>query len=344
MGSHRLFQSSLRLAALSAAFAAVPALATIDAGNHPELSLTIWDPIGQASYTKDLGIDATQFFNYAQADAGYQQFWHLNGTDSAFQQLLNLGTAATSLLWAVTAVDADGVGDPSDTSMYTTLRQGSANGVLNPDYARMTGLTANDVLNGLQVYALYITSVNNAPTAAYNTQGTDFAVNGSSFSRKGQSGYFDSTYSWEIAQGLFNSQAGHGIINNVGKSSWFYKLDSPSYDISAPVTVDEFDNLGHDGYWGLAVDPSSGDYVLSYTLVGATLASGVTTNAGILRLAATDYRAAIGTPRYVTAAAASLEFSDYLPVAIAAVPEPSSWLLSLAGLAALGAFVRKRPR
>jgi hypothetical protein len=130
------------------------------------------------------------------------------------------------------------------------------------------------------------------------------------------------------------------------------------------VLIDEFDNLGYDGYWGFVfVDPAlapgspyAGRYLLSYTLasysatlaqrefaagIGRTEASGGFAVSRLPGEAAAGFEAPAGwsTPlgELDTPVAA-------LPAAMAPVPEPASWALASAGLLWLLGRTRRRLR
>ncbi len=341
------------LGAMSVLAAPVSAVAAINNLDAAELFVTIWDPVAKASYSKDLGVSVQDFFAYAQSDSGYQAFWRINAGDKAFEQLALLGTASSSLLWAVTAADIfQDATVPYDFNMYTTMRQGAVQGVVSDTYLKLTTqLTAGDVVNGINEFgSKFIADLNGVEIQPYNTGGLagDFAKNGSIFAPAGKKGYFNTEGAGypSIAAGVLDGAGGFpGITNQVGKSSWFYKLSSGSFDFSDRTIIDEFDNLkpgaAGDAYWGLAVDPTNGDFVLSYTLESALSSGSAATFAGKARASVTEYRASYGASRSILAP--TDEFAGYAGLSLtAAVPEPTGWALSLAGLFGLGWAARKR--
>ncbi len=287
------------LTAMSMAASAQASIATYGAG---ELLLVVWDPVSEASYSLDLGLDLDSFFSQAQVDAGYQQFlprltgaadprWQkfLNRVAPAAQQA-NLGAVpfvATSdfgfvvsslkdrLRWAVIGVDLEGF-DPVDFRVFHTLEQGPGNGVLNPRYNSLTLLKNDNLVQtinplGEQLIGALNTDAAN-PDSSHSPGGVtdNYALNGSSLTPKGTAGYFDAPGTEFYRMG---SAAGISITNPVGKSSWFYFTTSSSNDGLEKVVIDEFDNLTADGYWGLDQDPADGAFVLSFTLEGSATAA-----------------------------------------------------------------------
>lgn len=352
------------LAAAVLAAITVPALASIglpqDGEGFPaELVLTIWDPVAKASYTYDTGVAMASFLDVAQTDAGYQRFWTLDpANDTALARFMQPGTAKDRLQWFVAAVSVTGFGDqPGDTSMVTTLRattqQGQTSAAYSALMARPSGAYVADAQTSV---AAYFGDLNTDGSNALNFHGArgpgstpdNFAYNGSSYTAEGQQGYVDGpNQPWRMS-----AAAGIDLTNPVGRSSWFYHLQSQGSeaDITAPVIVDEFDNLTNDGYWGL--DVLDGRYILSYSLfttgpsaaqrafaasVGRTELNGgfrVTALAGVAAMA-TEGRATIAS-RPVSLGAVTLD------AVTAPVPEPASVALMAVGAAAVAAAAARR--
>lgn len=358
-----------RLLSLACAWMAlaVPAgsRAAIESSESPELFLVLWDPVTRVSYTKDLGInlytgpDAAQrersFFVYAQQDIGYQQFWTLDtSTDPNYLQFRTLVTDTSNLVWSVLAFDAEtGPNDLSPTQpgayeAFVTLRPTSAAGQIGSAYAKLSALLNIDF--GNQAPAMFndfIAPLNQAAAAAPGTINpfnshrptTSYDINGSSVDVDGQLGYFGKT---GFALPTFGASCQCELTNRVGTSSWFYRVTgSDEFDGFSPVSIDEFDNLANDGYWGLAVDPSSGRLVLSYTLAPATLQSLATTAVGRQRAVLTEYLAG-NASRIVDAP--SGEFAGYVMPVVTAVPEPHAIVLLLLGGAVVAGAHRPRRR
>lgn len=328
----------------------LPASGAIGRGDNGELALFIWDPVREASYTMDLGIGLDNFFATGQQDAGYQRFWTLSGAgDTPFQQLRNLNTASSSLRWAVLGFDTQGFGSPGEFRTFMTLEQGNAAGVPNDNYIAMTNWlnldwsTANRQVSDPLIGELNSNITNNPYNLQTPVGGTqDVAYNGTSFTVKGQPGYFDKP---GVNAPLFTEALNASITNAVGKSSWFYYVTSSSLgNSSAPVLVDEFDNLAADGYWGLAQDPATGNFVLSYTLTPALASKLSVTDAGRARASLTELRS--GTvSRVITAPAdefVGMSTLGYCEPTVSPVPEPAAWWSASAGMLALAVAYRRR--
>ncbi len=346
---------------------ALPTHASINASADSELVLVLWDPVNRVSYTRDLGINVyagtdtarreTSFYVNAQQDAGFQQFWSLDpAADANYRQFRSVAVDAGNLVWTVLAVDtAQDPGDggqeaPGTFQSYMTLRATTTPGVVSQDYARLSSLINSDFALQAPRYSLdFFIPLNGALASdsgtvnPWNTHrpasgGTDYSVNGSSFDAEGQSGYFNKS---GAALSTFGSTCACNLTTPVGRSSWFYRVTtSDEFDSFAPVAIDEFDNLSHDGYWGVAVNPANGQLVLSYTLAPATLQSLALTPAGRARAALTEY-AAGGISRLIDAPAN--EFAGYVMPTVSPVPEPGALLLMSGGLLAL-ALGRRRGR
>lgn len=325
------------------AFAATPPRS---ATGQSDLLLVIWDSVAQVSYTQSVLptiSNATQFWILAQQDAGYSLSMELDATNAALVAFRNASTNVANQSWALFGFESGFSLNPGVNKVYSTLTQGPGNGTVNPNWLDMTsanfatvlGLSFNIQNNG----KLY----NGLSSAAVS--GQSIRPNGSyfsSFDRKGSSGYF-------AGQTGFSSQGGgadgsflagvYDVANPVGKSSWFYYVTNAAD--STTVVVDEFDNLGFNGYWGLAMT-SSNKFLLSYTLSPAnTPKASASTDAGLQRVSLTDYTAATGAARWLGEA----EPTSPLLSNVSAVPEPSTWGLMCLGLLLLiGHARRERPR
>ncbi len=315
-----------------------------------ELSLVIWDRTREASYTLDLGVRIDEFNVQGQADAGNQRFWRLsNAADPALAKLRALGSATNSLQWAILGIDADGFAEPGDFNVYATLQQGPGNGVLNPNYSAMRGIT-NDSFNfavGLVQNNLIASLNGDSANNPDNTHGKGSTLaNGSSFTAKGQAGYFGVE---SVQLNTLGPSANTSIINDIGKSSWFYHLFASSYEPFDAIAVDEFDNLSADGYWGLAEDPADGALVLSYSLEPLGLSSAQQSfAAGIGR---TEFSGAFSTLALEGSAVADAEASfGALPslaqgaATLSPVPEPAGLGLWAGGLIGLAVASLRRQR
>ncbi|WP_349740923.1 PEP-CTERM sorting domain-containing protein [Roseateles cavernae] len=341
----------------------------------PELVLMVWDPVQKVTYTKDLGLRAKayregedqsfNFFTLAQQDAGYQKFFDPLNSDPNFQYFQTLSTDRNNQQWAVVGASKIGFGfEPHENFMFTTLKHETATGVENVNwrdlksYGNQKFETTAELLAS-NVYEKLNTGKGMIDPASINDRNThvtsgmpsdpaqmDFAANGSSVEFEGYWADLSATNpNHPLAGGKFGVTPFPAITNRVGSSSWFYYVSTSDAFPSSPLIIDEFDNAGHDGYWGLAIN-GNGEYILSFTMEAAV--TQVSTVLGMQRRARTDFAAGVGGTRFITAPLG--EFAGWMPGgfvpsnAVSAVPEPSSWLMLVLGLAALGWRARRHSR
>ncbi len=349
-----------------------------------ELTFMAWDNNGSSPklvFVKDLGITMSNFFTNAQVDAGTQLYWYLGGTDDAtWDAFLNTDVSTgvkpdvSKIRWSVFAEAQPGGNSPEPGAyqLYTTNLQG-----LSGSAATILGLStvSGDFLTNTSasIEAFYGGNKNSG------TLGT--AENGSALIKAtdGPSKFpFDPGMLLGVGnQVTFGNQIGRGTGNLIGQSSWFYALTgSDLFDSSLPITIDEFDNLTNDGYWGLAAASATdkaGQYFLSYNLNGTVTAlearSGTLASnnfarlAGVLSLSSsagkglTVLNMTESFLRGFSKVAASLPSAagDELAHALAsdgaldlpspsAVPEAGSAVLTGAGLALLAGLQLRRRR
>jgi hypothetical protein len=326
--------------ALGAVFATAPTeghatIAPASSGDG-ELFLVIQDSTAQISYTFDTGVTMQSFLVSAQQDTGIQYFWAIDpAADAALQSFLAL-TNVANYVWAVLAADSAGPVSGNGQRLLTTARQGQE--------GLIASSTNPNLRSGISTpFAAYLNGVNITGTHGVNGTLPDTTVNGSSVNA-----ITDPNFSYFGEPGgtgprLQGNALPFSNTNPVGTSSWFYVLGSAA--ANGPVSVDEFDNLSHDGYFGFTfVDPNqnptspyAGTWLLSYTLPPALLQGLAVTPAGRERAALTEYLAG---SLVRTIAAPANEFSGYTMPVVAAVPEPGAfWLL---GIGALGVAARRR--
>jgi hypothetical protein len=333
---------------------------TSGVSDRSELVLVVWDSVAKVSYTKDLGLSllayhpgdkiTDNFFVNAQQDAGYQNFFAPLNSDANFAEFLKASTSSTNQKWGVYST---GRGDDGFVAggnrIYTTLNSDIWNGVgVNPEWEKLTTAVTGGLLKDTSgQWATWMTGLNlglNSADSAGNpfnthytagaTQDTfNYAVHGSSYDLDPGVSYFGN------AAGLAGGYLANDKVlttNKIGSSSWFYYLTQNGDADEKPVLVDEFDNLKHDAYWGLAKD-ASGNYILSFTMEGV-MTSTSTAN-GFMRRNLTDYAAQYGMARQLSAPAG--EFLGW-SAAVTAVPEPATYGLFSLGLGALGLLNRRR--
>jgi hypothetical protein len=264
-----------RLLLVCAAGLSLPAAAAIAPGgaqsgaNAPwsgngELFLSVFDAGAKISYTKDLGVTVDDFFVWGQQDAGNQRFWALD--DARWTGFLGQVNPA-ALRWSVLGFDTTGGTVSGGVRLFTTARQG--------DEARIATFTNQLFTNGTGAAqaGTFFTAVNSTGTHGVPGTAPDFSVHGESVNADPDpgNGYFGSSGG---LTSTLNGNAPFDSSNAAGNSSWFYFLTRSGTVQTATVLVDEFDNLGWDGYWGFVfVDPAlypdspyKDSWLLSYTL------------------------------------------------------------------------------
>lgn len=343
----------LALACLAALGSSQAAIAPGSTGDG-ELFFNIHDAVAKVSYVLDLGIRMDEFFVVAQQELGYQRFWVVDSDN--WTRFLDQ-TDLVNLQWSVVAIDSTGNTAAGGHRLYTTVRQGSEGVVANYTNQNLTNGT------GATQAGNFFTGLAGKGTHGGNV---DYAVHGDSVALETDAGrgYYGE------AGGLtpnFNGTSPFNATNRVGESSWFYYLTRSSAQnlTTSRVLVDEFDNLGHDGYWGFVkvenqdssspfYDPASpfaGKYLLSFTMPVFDLRTtadfrsfaqgiGRTEYSGGMVVQALSGAAATATLEqaagWVTLLGAALPSAapaafGWSGAAASPVPEPGSWALLLAG-------------
>ena len=366
----RLASLTALAAALACHLPASAAIAPASSGNG-ELFLNVVDSVAKVSFAMDLGIemglglgadplDASDFLVTAQQEIGDQRFWVLGErANSVWNSFLSQVDAA-SLRWSVVAMDSTGALQAGTHRLLTTVRQGDETKVAN-----LTNKQLSDGVGSTQGNQIFgtVNAIATASGKGSHAPQTDYTIHGDSFSLSTDNGFGYYGKSGGLTPTL-NGNASFDATNAVGQSSWFYYLTRSGSAQGNRITVDEVDNLGSDGYWGLVLvqgtdpaapgyDPTSpyvGKYLLSYTLpvydVRTTAAFrsfaqgiGRTEFSGGLAVAALEGAAAAATLEaaagWVTALGAAAPAQQGLPAPLqllSPVPEPGIWCLLAGGL------------
>jgi hypothetical protein len=325
-------------------------------GDGSELLLSVFDASAQITYTLDLGVYMDAFFATGQDDNGYQRFWIIDPTtDAAWNSFAAASSNLANATWAVFAADAVGAATPNNRRWFVTAKQGLEGNISNISNAQLSNAQSGQL-------DPYIIAHNQLPThqnpadPANPSSAESIAINGSGYYNPQTSTLADADFG-AVLRFTFTNNSFPDPTNTIGQSSWFYYLtrSSTSNLSTAKVRVDEFDNLGGDGYWGFTQELGSSRYLLSYTLPafrsqteqvrGLTFSNSFARMAGVLSLAG-------GADRAETVLMLSEGFlrglalegslarderaqvtTAMMPTLVSSVPEPHAAWLAMAGLA-----------
>lgn len=299
-----------------------------------ELTFVVQDASTQVSYTLDLGVRMSEFFDWGQPDAGVQRFWVVDDANwASFAGQATLAGAG----WAVFAGDSVGPVVGANQRLFTTATQGQE--------ALIAATTNQSLRSGIAPSALgnFVNGVNitGSHVDPATGLGNNYDLHGSSVNALADPGISYFGEPGGAGPRLQGNALSFSMMNAIGQSSWFYSLGSAA--ATGTVVVDEFDNLGHDGYWGFTfVDPNTnpnspyaGKYLLSYTIAPALVQAQVATPAGRLRAAMTEYLASGAPTRLI---------GDPDPALPPLQPVPEPGALALFGAGALALALRRRRR
>lgn len=241
-------------AAVSPGLASPPGAINASYAGEGELFLVIADSTAKVSYTFDLGVKQTDFFNVAQAEAGYTRTWSVG--DANLTSFLGLVSAA-NLEWAVHALDQTGGIQPGGVRLFATVKNGDESRFGEFDNGRFSqGASAAQA-------GTFFNALNQSGTHGVSGVAPVYADNGSSVNRDSDAGngYYGSNGG--LTSNL-NGRAPFFFTNGVGQSSAFYQFARSSTDPLGFVTADPFNNTANNGSFLLAQAGSG--YELTYTL------------------------------------------------------------------------------
>jgi hypothetical protein len=323
--------------------------------DNPEFLLILTDAASQTTYALDLGIDVTTLRTDGQSDEGFQRFWTLDpALDSKLASFLGASGSVSAMRWQVGATDQ--VNDAFEQFgfwLYTTLEHTAPTGTLDLTYQNFVAFDREAFETALNGQGSYVDGINTQGCGGNNGmcslgQTPDPALNGSLFAATpDESGSAFASSQNVLQLGIVGAPS---PSNLVGRSSWAYMAVSDFYGGSSdPMVLDEFDNLEHDAYWGLAQDPDTGILYLSYTLDAVGLSAAQREFA--LGIGRTEFGGGFAVRRLDgVAVAAGVELpsgvSRVLGAAVVTspVPEPGTWGLMALGLFGLGAHAARARR
>lgn len=354
-------------------------------GSLSELWFSVLDPVAEVSYTLDLGVTLTQLrttntdagsaaalttagtnlsatFTTARDTTRDYAFWIIDSAkDLAWAEFIAAATLGNAA-WSVMGADAVGAASGANARrMLLTIGQGN-----EAAYRSIT----NQTLGALYAPAgEFAGGVNNRPRHSVDSDVTgdlesSIAINGSSFDTKAAN---PDAYFGKVVDAF--STFVPPVTNAIGQSAWFYDITRSASSGLLLSTIDEFDNLGGDSYWGFIAEAgNTGRYLLSYTTqrfvsiaeakAALTFENSFAHLAGVLSVANAVGQTSevIGLAdgflrRLVSRAAARSQVDGgmlqvaqgvQVPSMTSPVPEPAGWALMGLGLAGIGLWSRRR--
>jgi hypothetical protein len=318
--------------------------------------LSVFDASAQITYTLDLGVYMDAFFATGQDDNGYQRFWIIDpASDAAWNSFAAASPNLSNATWAVFAADAVGAATPNNRRWFVTAKQGLEGGIANISNAQLSNAQSGQ-LDPYMIAHNQLPTHQNPADPGNPSSPESVAINGSGYYNPQTSTFADADFG-AVLRFTFTNNNFPDPTNAIGQSSWFYYLtrSSTSNLSTAKIRVDEFDNLGGDGYWGFTQELGSNRYLLSYTLPafrsqteqarGVTYSNSFARMAGVLSLAGGADRAdTVLTLSEGFLRGLALEGSlarderaqvtpVLMPTLVSSVPEPHAAWLAMAGLA-----------
>lgn len=228
----------MKLLVAAMAFAAAgQASATMDfSSGDGDLFFSLWDPVAQTSYTRNLGVDMDSFLSAnapgstgAVVAPGYSVNFAADATLTNYLATAN----KSNLVWNIGAGDISGSGYNGYRFLSTTQADAAAVGSeTNTQLKNMA--PANNVAATIQ------NTMNNAGVSSITATAAD------GYAYAGNSYYADN----------WNSQATFDSTAHLGESQYFYFMTPSSTSAFGKASVDQYGATGAQGFqaatWTLA--------------------------------------------------------------------------------------------
>lgn len=256
------------IAGMIAAGLAAPAFATIQDASlgDGELFWTIIDPVGERSYTRDLGVSLSQFLTGVASG----QSWSVGG-DANLTSFIS-GTAAGnvgSLVWNLAAMDGSGQNRYLTTGATVPVASGAT---VTPGVVGDLAFSGTILRSFNDNGDIYISSVNGLTSLApnFSTHGSAVATNGSNLATVADNEAYGGAATWGTNWG--GKAVGTAAFDNgvavVGGSTplWLLQQNGTSTGTAQFIQL-AFNGTPYEAKWtgtqlSIAAVPEPGTYAL----------------------------------------------------------------------------------
>jgi hypothetical protein len=233
------YKLTLAALAFAAAGQANASIADFNTGNG-ELFFSLWDPVNQVSYTRDLGISMNDFLSgtagtspsaYVHTNTGVNAAgFSLNFASDANLQNFMATATASNLIWNIGAGDLTG-GNGYNAQRYLTTTKASLSTVKTQTNTNLTKFS------GANLYVDQVDLIQGG-TAADNFSSTAAGTSNPAYTG-GVNGY---GVTWG-GKSVFNTTA------SIGQSMYFYFMTPSSTSTTAKAFVDQYGNQNGVSTW-----------------------------------------------------------------------------------------------